>query len=231
MTGRQMRQYEMFVRIHAFGQTYSDRFADGAEARKAFQAVGTVIEEIDAFNAGKLTARQSSRQRRDTAKRALKRQLRRIASTARVLAKTIPDADAGFPLPRDGSDIALLQAGMLFARAVVPMADPFRRCGLPATFVEDLRQAVTSFQQAIAEREAGKTGFTVSVTVIRAAVRQGMDAADSLDVLVRNALEDDVKAMAAWKQDRHVDRSPRQRPAGAPVEPGTAEPGRHEPLP
>lgn len=107
-------------------------------------------------------------------------------------------------MPARHSDVAILQAGLLFAKEVGPRKDAFIGCGLPATFAEELQQAVATFEQAIAGRQAGKTGSAVSMVAIRTALRQGVDAVDSLDVLVRNTLGSDIKALAAWKRDRHV---------------------------
>jgi hypothetical protein len=215
MTARQTRQYEMLVRVRAFGKAHQDRFAEGGEGSRAFTTVGAALAEVDAFNGGKQTARREDRQTKPGAKRVLMMQLRRVAHSARVMAKTVPDADAKFPLPTRQSDTALLQAGLLFVKEVGPMNDAFMRCGLPPTFVEELQQAVAVFEQAIAGRQAGKTGATVSGVAIRAALREGVDAVTSLDILVGNALGSDIKAMAAWKRDRHVDAVGKHAAAGA----------------
>ena len=63
-----------------------------------------------------------------------------------------------------------------------PLKDTFVSCGLPATFVEDLQQAIAVFEQEIAGRNAGKTGAAVSQQAIRAALKKGLDTVLSLDV-------------------------------------------------
>jgi hypothetical protein len=215
MTKRQARQYEMLVRVRAFGKAHQDHFTEGGEGNRAFNVVGAALTEVDAYNSGKQTAGRQSRQSKPAAKQALTAQLRRVAQSARVMAKTMPDADASFPMPRKASDVALLQAGLLFVKEVEPRTDAFVRCGLPATFAAELQQAVTGFEQAIGGRQAGRTGSAVSQVAIRTALRQGVDAVNSLDILVRNALGSDIKAMAAWKRDRHVDPVGRHASAGA----------------
>jgi hypothetical protein len=224
MTTRQARQYEMLVRVRAFGKAHQDRFVEGGEGYKAFNDVGAALAEVDAFNGGKQTARRQSRQTKPAAKEALTAQLRRVAHTARVMAKTTPDADAPFPLPTRESDLALLQAGLLFVKEVEARTDAFLRCGLPATFADELQQAVTAFEQAIGNRQAGRTGAAVSQVAIRTALRQGSDAVNSLDVLVRNALGGDIKAMAAWTRDRHVDWTGKRGATGAASNPPTPIP-------
>jgi hypothetical protein len=195
----------MLVRVRDFGKLYQDRFPEGGEGRTAFAAVGAVVGEIDAFVGDQQTASRRARQAKLQAREALSARLLTIARSARVVAKSTPDFDAKFPLPVQQSDVAMLQAGLLFAKEVVAVKDAFVRCGLPDTFVEDLKQAVTAFEQAIAGKHDGRTSGKVSSVGIRKALAKGMSAVDSLDVLVANALNADLTTMETWKSKRRVD--------------------------
>ena len=204
MTHRQARQYEMLVRVRGFWKRYEDRFGDGGEGQKAFAAVAEAVAEADASNGEKQATPRISRQGKRVTRQGLMAQLKAMAGAARVLSKTVPDADARFPLPVSKSDTAVLQAALLFRKEVEPVKADFIRCGLPASFADDLQQSITAFEQAIAGRQAGKTGAKVSRVGIQAALRRGMDAVRSLDVLVPIALGTDPKAMTAWTRERRV---------------------------
>src|SRR5204863_10071363 len=157
------------------------------------------------------------------AKLALAARIGAIARSARVMAKTIPGADAKFPLPTRQSDVAILTSGRLFLQEAALLKDTFVSCGLAPTFVENLQQAVAVFEQEIAGRSAGKTG-RLCQQAIRAALKKGLDTVLSLDVLVRNVLGHDRNAMTAWKRDRHVEFSGRTSAVGAPSEQGVSTP-------
>ena len=224
MTKRQSRQYEMLVRVRNFGVAHKEHFAEGSEGGKAFAAVTNAVAQIDAFTNARLTAKRLSKKEKLAAKRALVTRIRAIAASARVMAKAEPGADAGFPLPTRQSDVAILQSGRLFLQEVGPMKDAFIRCGLAATFVEELQQAVSQLEEAIKGRSDGKTSAVVSRKGIRSTLKKGVDAVGSLDVLVANAIGGDEAAMNAWKRDRHVEFSGRTAAVGASPEHGVSLP-------
>jgi hypothetical protein len=205
MTKRQTRKYEMLGRVQTFGKNHSAQFAEGSEVAKAFAAVNDAVAQVNAFGLTKLTARRESMKARFAARQELAAWIAAIARSARVMAKAVPGADAKFPLPTRRTDVAILQSGRLFLQEATPLKDTFISCGLPATFVEDLQQAVTGFEQQMAGRNAGKVGAAVSQHAIRAALKKGLDTVLSLDALVRNVLGGDDNAMKEWKRARHVE--------------------------
>lgn len=230
MTKHQGRKYEMLVRVRNFGAAHRDEFPDGSEGAKAFAAVAAAVTDVEAHAVARLTMRREGSAAKQAAKRALAAQIAAIARSARVLAVSVPGADAKFPRPARNSDVAVLTSGRLFLQEIVAVQDAFVRCGLAATFVEDLRRAVATFEQAIDGRTAGKTGAAVSRVAIPAALKRGLAAVLSLDVLVRNVLGTDRKAMAAWKRVRHVEfpvhaSSPAIAAAPAPGEDAREHPG------
>jgi hypothetical protein len=121
-----------------------------------------------------------------------------------------------------------VRSGRLFLQESEPVKDAFIRCGLPATFVEELQQAVARFEQAINGRNAGKTGAVVSQRGIRSTVKKAVDTVQSLDVLVANALGHDENVMNAWKRDRHVELGRKSAPVGAPSDHGDHVPASPE---
>ncbi len=224
MTKRQYRQYEMLVRVRNFGDAHKEQFPEGSEGSKAFAAVTAGVAQIDAFTTAKLTARRLSKKEKLAAKLALAARIGAIARSARVMAKTVAGADAKFPLPTRQSDVAVLQTGRLFLKEVEPVKDAFIRCGLPATFVEELGQAVATLEQAIEGRSAGKTNAVVAQKGIRSTIKKAVDAVLSLDVLIANTLGHDEHIMNAWKSERHVELPGKSAPGGAPSDHGVSMP-------
>ncbi len=233
MTNRQTGQYEMLVQVRGFGNTHKDRFPKGDEGDKAFAVITAALADIDAFTKDKLRAKRVSNPSKRAAKRLLSTRIGTIARSARVMAKVDPAADERFPLPTRRGDIAVLQVGRLFLEEAAPVKESFIRCGLPPTFLEELQQAVTTFEQAISGRSASRTGGVVSQKGIRAALKVGVDAVRSLDVLVRNVLGHDATVMNAWKNARHVNMTGKVATAGGtPERPAapTAQPSEVDPL-
>jgi hypothetical protein len=216
MTKRQSRQYEMLVRVGHYGVAYKALFPEASEGGKAFAAVTDAAAQIEALTNARLTARRLSKGEKLAAKRALAARIGAIARSAQVMAKAAPGADAKFPLPTRQSDMAILQTGRLFLQEVGSVKDAFIRCGLAATFVEELQHAVSRLEETIKGRSDGKTSAVVARKGIRSILKKAVDAVRSLDVLVANALGGDEAAMNAWKRDRHVEFSGRTAAVGAP---------------
>ncbi len=162
MTKRQTRQYAMLVRARDFGNAHKAQFLEESEGGKAFAVVAAAVAQVKAFNSAKLTAKRVSHKSKLAARRALAAYIGTIARSARVLAKAVPGADEKFPVPTRKGDIAVLETGRLFLQEAAPVKDAFIRCGLPATFMEELQEAVTAFDLAISRRSAGRTGAAVS---------------------------------------------------------------------
>jgi hypothetical protein len=224
MTKRQYRQYAMLVRVRNFGDTHKEQFPEGSEGSKAFGVVSTAVTQIDAFTNAKLTARRLSKKEKLAAKLALAARIGAMARSARVMAKSVVGADAKFPPPTRQSDVAVLQTGRLFLEEAGAVKDAFIRCGLPATFLEELQQAVATLEQAIDGRSAGKADAVVAQKGIHSTLKKGIDAVASLDVLVANALGRDHDTMNAWKSDRHVELAGKNASVGAPSEQGVSMP-------
>jgi hypothetical protein len=225
MTKRQYRQYAMLVRVRNFGDAHKEPFPEGSEGSKAFGVVSATVAQVDAFTNAKLTARRQSKKEKLAAKLALAARIGAIARTARVMAKTVVGADAKFPLPTRQSDVAVLQSGRVFVEEATAAKDAFIRCGLPATFLDELQQAVATLEQAINGRSAGKTDAVVAQKGIRSMLKKGVDAVASLDVLVANAFGHDHDTMNAWKTVRHVELAGKSAPVGAPPDHGVPVPG------
>jgi hypothetical protein len=218
MNTREMRQYEMLVRVRDFGITHGQRFPDPGPARQGFAAVDQAVSELTEFAMAQMAATRQTSKARTAARESLIDALEAVSRTARVIAAGQAGFTNTFQLPRRRPAPALLTAGRLFARDAAPAAALFTAHGMPENFVTDLTALVDRFAQAIRARHDGKGESAAARARIEAAISAGMTAARQLDVIVMNHIRDDVAATAAWLQDRRVVHSKaRKEPAAAPT--------------
>ena len=203
MTKRETRQYEMFVRVRDFGVMYRDRFPAGSTGGQAFAAVEAAVAQLEASGTSKLTAKGEGQRAKVKARRALTERVRAIARTARVVADTVPGAET-FRLPEQETDVALLTAARAFLQAGEAVKAEFVAHGLPDSFIGDLQQVITTFEQAIGVRQAGQTGATLAQIRTKAALAQGLKAIRTLDVIVLNLMGENEEVLGVWKLKRHV---------------------------
>ncbi len=217
MMKRQLRQYEMFVRIGTFAAAHREQFPEGSAGSKGFAVVAAAVDRIRAASMSKLTIKQEGRKARAAAKQVVIARIRAIAKTAQLIAKTAPGADSRFQQPARYSDVAVTTAAHAFLTEVEPVKAAFILHGLPETFMQELRQSTEAFEQGMSERSVGKTTVSGAQGIIRAAFAQGMDAARDLDVIVANTLGYDGLTLDEWRRARHIESGGRRASVGAPA--------------
>lgn len=220
------RQYDMLVRVRAFGDGYGHLFPASSVAPRNFAAVAAAVAELDAQELAHMAASVSARARRKTlARDALLARLQAICQTARVLAADAPGLDLQFQLPNPATDQMLLTAGRKFARDAEPLSSRFVAHGMPATCVADLNALVDSFDGALRDRGLGREARRAARAHTKAALSSGLAAVRSLDAIVTNHLRDDAVTRTVWKRDRQIvyrERAKRTDAAPAPAAPATA---------
>lgn len=219
MNTREIRQYEMLVRVREFGTTHGARFPEGSVARQGFATVGQAVTELTEFAMAQLAATRRTAKAREAARTSLLDALEAVSRTARVIEAQEPGFTNTFQLQRRQPAPALLTAGRLFARDAAPVAALFTARAMPETFIADLTALVESFERAIRARDAGKGEGAAARARIEAALASGMAAVRQLDVIVANQLRDDAPTAAAWVKDRQV---PYRRAAKTPTVPTMA---------
>jgi|KBSMisStaDraftv2_1062788.scaffolds.fasta_scaffold204589_2 hypothetical protein len=205
------RQYEMLARVCGFGEQHADLFPTSSLAADALGSIVTSVEQMAEFAVSKTVAAETGKEQKANARQALIEQLEAISRTARGIAMDTEGLANTFLIPRGRADQALVTTGHVFARDAEPYKATFLAHGMPATFIEDLRDRVVRFEQAIRAREKGKNGHRAAIAAIGAALSSGNAAAQKLDVILANLLRDDPGAMAVWTRDRQVERPRRRR--------------------
>jgi hypothetical protein len=155
--------------------------------------------------------------------RELRKQLRNVNRTGRVLDREHPGIAATFKLPKGGSYPVLLAAAEAIHLKATELEAEFIECGLPATFLADLAAAITAFRAATGEKHTGNALRSGSTAELKAKAQLGVDAATELDAYVRNHFRDNPDALGAWEQARHIERGPVRspEPTDPPSDPGS----------
>ena len=203
MNAVQSRRYEMLVRVRDFGAAHADLFQESSLAKQTFAAVAEAVEQLNAHTVSKLSALPGATPKA-MARADLHDRLEAISQTARVIAEQTPDLEEKFVLPKVLSNQALLMTARVFAQDAEPIADRFIAHVMPKTFLADLGEAITRFEKATHEREAGKDERIAAKARIKVAVNSGLAAVRALDAMVGNRLRDDPATWAVWKRDRRV---------------------------
>jgi hypothetical protein len=196
-------RYEMLLRVRDFGGRYQSRFPESSDGAQTFATVARAVAEIEAHATNKVVMiREAQRSKAERRKTMLQR-MQTIARTSRGIRTTL-----GTPLrltmPDRTSDVAVVRGARAFLQEGDPYQDQMIRLGLPASYFAELRDAADAFDAALTERRAGRSGIAGAQAGIKAALRQGTDAAHTLDIIVANTLGDDPIVMAAWERDRRL---------------------------
>ncbi len=215
MNAIETRKYEMLVRVRDFGESHGDLFPKSSLAGQTFAEVATAVKELSQHAVAKMSAAGDSARARAAARNALRTRLNRIHTTARAVARETPDVEGKFQLPEVHTDQALLTTGRLFARDVEPLLAKFVTRAMPKTLVADVNGLIEKLERAIHACEAEREERTAARVNIEAALSSGLGAAQALDVMVANHLQDDPVGIAVWESARRTDYPRRSRKAVA----------------
>ena len=120
MTDRQLRQYQMLLRLRDFGTAHAKRFAEGTLAAEAFGSIGNALTQLNTYAVDRLAVRRQSAKARSAARAALVNMMDAISRTARGLQEQAPGFPNTFLMPKRRSAQTVLTAARLFARDVEP---------------------------------------------------------------------------------------------------------------
>lgn len=204
MTRQQRFRYEMFVRVRDFGAAHQDLFPESSTAGRTLARVTAAVAAVDEHQKNHVLGTAEARRVKAETRAAVVEYMKTIAHAARRVTRPEPGENP-FRLPRRRT----LPAEIATARAFIVEAEkrqaPFIALGLPPTFVSDFRALVDELQQAVAVRLNSKTVRRHAQAGIQAALAQGFDAVQDLDVVVAMATRQDPARFAAWQTARHVE--------------------------
>lgn len=139
--------------------------------------------------------------------RALRKALRNVNRTGRVLDRVHPGIAATFKLPTTNGSARLLAAAEAIHAKATELETDFVASGLDATFLTELSDLIAAFRAATSKKQDGGALRSGSTADLKAKTKIGLDAAIELDAYVRNHFRNDPEALGAWEFSRHIERN------------------------
>ena len=208
---------EMLLRLKDFGS----RRTDGPKTPLATQLLASLdvnVSDLDEQAAAEASGQGSALSgtvTRAVAREALRQALEEITRTARVIGLDTPGFENKFRLPRSGNDQVLIDAALGYVRDATPIKDKFIAHSLPPDFLTALEAKISALQAAITNQSGSVAGRKSAGVAIDETAGDGLVTARKLDVIMRNHYADDPVALAEWMTARHIERSPKRKPAPA----------------
>ena len=207
MNVKQRRRYDMLSRVDRFGADHARAFPPGTVGFRLFAALHQSLVKLLEASSAQATGRSQARAgtaNKARARTSLFAALCAINRTARALAIDRPGLRGKFRLPSQESDEALLVAARAFVGDAQRWAPVFISYGLRAGFVDDLRAAVTRFEQAVASRAAARKAHMTARAGIDAGLAHSFVIVRHLDAVVVNVSGGNLAVLKAWRRARRL---------------------------
>ena len=141
------------------------------------------------------------------AKAALRKQMGKLAKTAKILDKTVyPTVAAEMRMSGAQSYAEVLERGRAFVAALTGKTAAFIEYGAAATVLADLQAAVSTLDAAMNHKGSAKSTYSGSTAGMAAQTRAGVTAMRKLDAILSNAYADDPVALAGWNTAKRIHR-------------------------
>ena len=227
MNNRDIRRYEMLVRVRAFGTAHASLFPATSRGGEAFATVAAAVAELSSSDVTRISSKTSEREgatTRAVARAALIESMDAIARTARAIAIDSPGVDDKFRVPRRVTDVALLNTARTFASDAQLLTQQFIDHNMPADFLEDLGNNRERLENVIGNSSAARGTGVVAKTQIGETLDTALTAVRRLDAIVLNTFRDDAATRALWDDTRRVAARHGRSAAPAVTTPATTPP-------
>ena len=227
MNNDETERYEAFRRVRDFGVANASDFPAASLGHDLFTQLGGVVTETESLASAQDSHISSSRQVTDSkslARDVLEDEMEAISHTAPGLAMDNPGLENKFRRPRSMSETDLLTLARSFLADATPLADKFIRHGMPADFLDDLREAIAAFERAITERDNKREDHVSATAAIGPVIARGMKVLKQLNIVVRNVYRNNAAMLAAWTSASHITRRSRKTVPPAPPQPAPEKP-------
>lgn len=215
MTDSENRKHETFTRMVDFGKTHAADFAPSSLATQLFTALGGIVTQLDQHASKHVSSHGAARQgtaTRGEARDVLRESLEAIRRTARVMGQDVPGLEDKFRLPPLDNDQLLLTVARAFLADATPLAAQFIAHELPATFLQDLADAIAALEAAMGQQASGVGNAVAARVAIEETVDQGMNTKRKLDAIMKNKYANNLAVLAEWASASHIERAPRHKP-------------------
>lgn len=225
MKDEQREAQKTFIKIEKFGVDEGGAFPSAGTA--AFAEVAIVVASMQASGAEQSSAFGDTNEQIEL--KGIKREtLRNFVSetsrTAKSMRHAFPGIEEQFAMPRDRSDLGILNAGRAFVINGLPLKSEFGDYGLPGTWFVDMGVAADEFQASFISAAGAEADRAESTADMQGFYVRGLRARRILDGIAKNIFANDVGKLAAWLQASHIERPPRRTPTPTPTPPTPTPP-------
>ncbi|MCA1558239.1 MAG: hypothetical protein LC731_06845 [Acidobacteria bacterium] len=214
MRDTEIRQSETIVRMRDFGVENALDFPAASLGGQKFASLNALVAEIDELGAQRSEGRgaaQMSTEAKRVAREGLRSLMRAISDTAEAMESAHPGISNTFRLPKTNADEALINDARAFVTSATPLKSEFLQYEMPATFIEDLTDAIEEFEEATGSRNLNTRKRVSATAALRDALERGMQIKRELDPIVRNKYRNNPAKLAAWESASRVERAPRKK--------------------
>ena len=204
MNKEQRYKHEMLVRVREFGAEHRDLFPESTPSGGKFTRVAAMVAAVEEHMKNRALGRAGARRVKVATRAEVIKYLMAIVRAGQRV--TGPEGGVNpFRMPQRRSlkgDIATARA---FLEEAARREDRFVEFGLPATFISDLTALVNELEGAVNSRLNSKTLRAHAQAGIVSALREGLDLARDLDVVVKIATAADPVLAATWATARRIE--------------------------
>lgn len=222
MTDAQRYKYEKYNREIVFMDESADDFPANSAGKITVDLFKADVNDIETLDATKLSGASSaemSGQTKDDAIDDLLIIMRSINRAANAMEADIPNIDTLFRMPRNRSDLGVLNAARQFRADAAPHDSDFFEYGLPTTFLTDLDSLIAFVENQLAARDAAveKQGGATGALIEK--FKTTDKRSRKLDSIVRNKYANNPQKLAAWTIASHLERPPKKKKTPKPPPP------------
>lgn len=215
MKDSERNRYETFMRIRQFGVENSADFPAGSIGATQFAVISTEIDKLEEETADQSASFGDARfayANKAIAREEVREGCSEISRTARAMVYQFPGIDVKFRMPRNRNDADLLSAARAFVDEAEFYEADFVTYGLPATFLGDLRDDISTFEAAIPPTGEAIDARVEATAETAEAIGRGMVARRILDGVVKNTYRNSAGKLAAWESAKHIEKLPKNPP-------------------
>ena len=216
MNKLQRYQYEMVSAVHVFCKERRSIFPEDSPARRVSDRIVAIYDKISKLRVKQVhgidNAKGNTSDKREALK-LLRERLNLMIQAARFIARTIPEFDEPFKLPKGRGHEALLYTAHNFAERAAAFPDEFAKYALS---IDELDGMIRAVVEAIQRHAASRSVHRNATSGLDASIKEALDAIHELDLILATQLRNDVPVMEVWKSVRRVKCLPRRKkPAGS----------------
>lgn len=213
MDDAERRRQETFKAVIQYAADNTGDFTGTIETTQltALTDENTLMDGFAVSQAGAKGSAGHAFENKDTARENLREQMEPIARTARMMEYAFDGIADIFRMPRNRSDLEMLNTSRAWVIAAVPYTSDFIAYGLPTHFITALGNAADAFENSMPATTTATDERVAATAEIGASSRRSMIALRILDAVMRNKYAGDAGKLAAWLSASHIEKAPKSK--------------------